>query len=32
MNEEEAPLRAAQLLRGWVDEGWIHSYEIPQTI
>jgi hypothetical protein len=31
INEEEAPLRAAQLLRNWVDEGWIQSYEIPQT-
>jgi hypothetical protein len=31
LSEEEAPLRAAQLLRGWIDEGWIHSYEIPQT-
>ena len=31
LDEEQAPLRAAQLLRGWVDEGWIESYEIPQT-
>lgn len=31
MNEEEAPQRAAQLLRTWIDEGWIQSYEIPQT-
>jgi hypothetical protein len=25
--QEEAPLRAAQLLRGWVDEGWIAGLE-----
>lgn len=31
LNEEEAPQRAAQLLRTWVEEGWIQSYEIPQT-
>jgi hypothetical protein len=30
-SEEDAPLRAAQLLRGWVDAGWIQSYEIAQT-
>ncbi len=29
LNEEEAPLRAAQLLRGWIDEGWIQAYKIP---
>jgi hypothetical protein len=23
VEQEEAPLRAAQLLRGWVDEGWV---------
>lgn len=31
LSEEEAPQRAAQLLRTWVEEGWIQSYEIPQT-
>jgi hypothetical protein len=27
--EGEAALRAAQLLRGWVDEGWIAGLELP---
>lgn len=31
MSDEEAPLRAAQLLRSWVDEGWIERYEIPRA-
>jgi hypothetical protein len=31
LNEEEAPQRAAQLLRTWVEEGWIQSHEIPRT-
>ena len=31
VSEEEAPMRAAQLLRSWIDDGWIQAFEIPQT-
>lgn len=29
VSEEEAAPRAAQLLRGWVDEGWIAGLDLP---
>lgn len=31
MSEEQAPMRAAQQLRQWVDDGWIQSCEVAKT-